>query len=48
MLTLAIVDDIGAIVVIAVFYAADLQVPWLLGAAGALVAVGGGGAPASA
>ena len=36
VLTLAIVDDIGAIVVIAVFYAAGLDGGWLLGAAGVL------------
>ena len=36
VLTLAIVDDIGAIVVIAVFYAGDLQGGWLLGAAAVL------------
>ena len=36
VLTLAIVDDIGAIVVIAVFYAGDLQVGWLLGAGAVL------------
>ncbi len=39
LLTLAIVDDIGAIVVIALFYADDLQPAWLLGAAAAAVAV---------
>jgi NhaA family Na+:H+ antiporter len=33
LLTLAIVDDIGAIVVIALFYADDLAPAWLLGAA---------------
>ena len=38
LLTLAIVDDIGAIVVIAVFYTDQLAVGWL---AGALVLVGG-------
>ena len=38
LLTVAIVDDIGAIVVIAVFYTDDLSVPALL-AAGILVAV---------
>lgn len=32
LLTLAIVDDLGAIVVIAVFYAGDLQWGWLLAA----------------
>jgi NhaA family Na+:H+ antiporter len=30
LLTLAIVDDIGAILVIAVFYAGDIQLTWLL------------------
>ncbi len=30
MLTLAIVDDIGAIVVIAIFYTADLELIWLI------------------
>jgi NhaA family Na+:H+ antiporter len=39
LLALAIVDDIGAIVVIAVFYTADLEVPWLLAAAAVLAAV---------
>jgi NhaA family Na+:H+ antiporter len=38
VLTLAIVDDIGAIVVIAVFYTDDLEPVWLL-AAGGLLAV---------
>jgi NhaA family Na+:H+ antiporter len=37
LLTLAIVDDIGAILVIAVFYAGDIQLAWLLTAV-ALVA----------
>lgn len=36
LLTLAIVDDLGAIVVIAVFYTADLSYPPLLGAAALL------------
>jgi NhaA family Na+:H+ antiporter len=42
VLTLAIVDDIGAIVVIAVFYTAGLKPAWLLAALGflALVATG--------
>jgi NhaA family Na+:H+ antiporter len=39
LLTLAIVDDIGAILVIAVFYTSDLRPEWLLGAIGAIVAV---------
>jgi NhaA family Na+:H+ antiporter len=34
LLALAIVDDIGAIAVIALFYAEDLSPAWLLGAAG--------------
>src|SRR6478672_1173043 len=33
VLTLAIVDDIGAIVVIAIFYSGGVEVLWLLGAA---------------
>lgn len=37
LLTLAIVDDIGAIVVIAVFYAGDVQPEFLMTAAGLLV-----------
>ncbi|GMQ84687.1 MAG: Na+/H+ antiporter NhaA [Acidimicrobiia bacterium] len=36
LLALAIVDDIGAILVIAVFYTADLSIIWLAVAAGAL------------
>ena len=36
----AIVDDIGAILVIAVFYAADLQIGYLVAAAGALLVLG--------
>jgi NhaA family Na+:H+ antiporter len=39
VLTLAIVDDIGAIVVIALFYAGGLEAAWLLGAAGVLAVV---------
>jgi NhaA family Na+:H+ antiporter len=39
LLTLAIVDDIGAIVVIAVFYTADLDLVWLAVAVGLLVVV---------
>ncbi len=39
LLTLAIVDDIGAIVVIALFYAARFEVGWLLGAVGILAVV---------
>jgi NhaA family Na+:H+ antiporter len=39
LLTLAIVDDIGAILVIAIFYTSDLEPVWLLGALGAIVVV---------
>lgn len=39
LLTLAIVDDIGAIVVIAVFYTADLSLAWLATALGLLAAM---------
>jgi NhaA family Na+:H+ antiporter len=39
VLTLAIVDDIGAILVIALFYAATFDAAWLLGAAAALALV---------
>ncbi|MCC3764582.1 Na+/H+ antiporter NhaA [Glycomyces sp. TRM65418] len=38
LLTLAIVDDLGAIAVIAIFYTADLSTTWLA-AAGAIVAI---------
>lgn len=41
LLTLAIVDDIGAIVVIALFYSNSLRWTWLALAAGMLVVVGG-------
>lgn len=41
LLTLAIVDDIGAIVIIAIFYSSDLSLPWLAGAAGSVVAIVG-------
>ncbi len=34
LLTLAIVDDIGAIIVIAIFYTADVSIGWLLAAVG--------------
>ncbi len=37
LLSLAIVDDIGAISVIAIFYTAELAVPWLAAAGGASV-----------
>ena len=37
LLTLAIVDDIGAIVIIAIFYTDDLSVAWLAAAAGIVV-----------
>lgn len=39
LLTLAIVDDIGAILVIAVFYAGAISFGWLAGAAGVIAAV---------
>ncbi len=39
LLTLAIADDIGAIVVIAVFYSSGLSFAWLAAAAGGLVVV---------
>jgi NhaA family Na+:H+ antiporter len=39
VLTLAIVDDIGAILVIAVFYTAGVEPGWLVGAAGSLAGV---------
>jgi NhaA family Na+:H+ antiporter len=39
VLTLAIVDDIGAILVIAVFYASGVEPGWVVGAAGGLAAV---------
>jgi NhaA family Na+:H+ antiporter len=39
LLTLAIVDDIGAIVVIALFYTSDVQPVWFLGAAAAVLLV---------
>ncbi len=38
LLTLAIVDDIGAIVVIAIFYSSSIELRWLVGA-GAIVVV---------
>lgn len=41
LLTLAIVDDIGAILVIAVFYTADLSLGWLAVAIGLLAAMVG-------
>ncbi len=41
LLTLAIVDDIGAIVVIAVFYAGRLETGWLLGTVAVLAVVVG-------
>lgn len=41
LLTLAIVDDIGAIVVIALFYGSGVEVGWLALAAGTLLAVVG-------
>ncbi|MGZ4689475.1 MAG: Na+/H+ antiporter NhaA [Acidimicrobiia bacterium] len=39
LLTLAIVDDVGAIVVIAVFYSGQISAAWLLGAAGAVIGI---------
>jgi NhaA family Na+:H+ antiporter len=39
LLTLAIVDDLGAIAVIAVFYADDVEPAYLLGAVGVMLAV---------
>lgn len=41
LLTLAIVDDIGAIAVIAIFYSGGIEVGWLTGAAAVLAAVVG-------
>jgi NhaA family Na+:H+ antiporter len=41
LLTLAIVDDIGAIIVIALFYSGDISVAWLLGGAASLGVVFG-------
>jgi NhaA family Na+:H+ antiporter len=40
LLALAIVDDIGAIVVIAVFYSDDIQLPWALVALAGLALIG--------
>jgi Na+:H+ antiporter, NhaA family len=39
LLTLAVADDVGGIVVIAAFYASDVSVPWLLAAAGTFAVV---------
>jgi NhaA family Na+:H+ antiporter len=39
LLTVAIVDDIAAILIIAVFYAGDLSLPWLAASLGGLTAV---------
>jgi Na+:H+ antiporter, NhaA family len=39
LLALAIVDDVGAIIVIAVFYASDVDALWLLGAVGMCLVV---------
>lgn len=39
LLTIAIVDDIAAIAIIAVFYADDLSLAWLLGAGGGLALI---------
>jgi NhaA family Na+:H+ antiporter len=38
---LAIFDDIGGILVIALFYGAGISLPWLAGAAGVALAIGG-------
>lgn len=40
LLTLAIIDDIGAIAVIALFYSGGVSVAWLVGATACIVAVG--------
>jgi NhaA family Na+:H+ antiporter len=39
LLTVAIVDDIGAVLIIAVFYTADLHLAWLAGAGAVLAAM---------
>jgi NhaA family Na+:H+ antiporter len=39
LLTLAIVDDIGAIIVIAIFYSGEISATWLLGAAATVVVI---------
>lgn len=36
LLTVAIVDDLGAVIIIALFYTASIKLPWLAAAAGAL------------
>jgi NhaA family Na+:H+ antiporter len=41
LLSLAIVDDVGAIIVIALFYSSSISGWWLLGAAGAVLAIVG-------
>lgn len=41
LLTLAIVDDIGAIAVIAIFYTDDLSMPWFAAAAGGILVIVG-------
>ncbi len=41
LLTLAIVDDIGAIIVIAIFYSGQISATWLLGAAGTILVIVG-------
>ena len=41
LLTLAVADDIGGILIIAVFYADDVSIAWLLGAAVTTVAIVG-------
>ncbi len=41
LLSLAIVDDIGAIIVIAVFYSGEISAAWLLGAVGGIAVIVG-------
>jgi NhaA family Na+:H+ antiporter len=41
LLSLAVVDDLGAIAVIAIFYTSSIAFGWLLGAAGVFVLIGG-------
>ena len=37
LLTLAVVDDTGSVVVITIFYSSDVQISWMLGGMGALL-----------